>query len=414
MIHYPKILDAIFSELIYHGAQPLIVGGYIRDSLLGLASKDIDIEVYHIASFDILEEILEKFGSVNIVGKSFGVCKLSLDDLDLDFTLPRRENHIAKGHRGFSVSLLPDLDFYSAFSRRDFTVNAIGYDVATKEIIDPFHGMKDLETKILRYVNKKSFTEDPLRVLRAMQFSARFELSIDPSLQKLCHELIKNNALRELSQERVFEEIKKLFLKAKKPSIGLTFLHSIEAFTYFKPLTILQELSLLKTMNALDTMACEENLDDKVKLPLMLAILCYELPKIEQTNLLTQLTNDTKLLKETAQLLTYLPKIKEKMSDFELLTLAADCNLKRLFTLAEFLEDFKTFSLAEKRVKASELGVLESKREPLLRGKDLQTFGIEPSKEYTQILQEAYKAQLQGEFSDISQAHKWLKCYLGQ
>jgi tRNA nucleotidyltransferase/poly(A) polymerase len=227
MIDYPKKLDIIFDKLNKEKATPIIVGGFIRDALLGLESKDIDIEVYSLASYEKLKNILKKFGSVNLVGKSFGICKVSIDNLDLDFSLPRRDNKISSGHKGFEIEIDSLLTFNEASKRRDFTINAIGYDPATKKIIDPFNGQKDIKDKILRAVDPTKFAQDPLRVLRGVAFCARFGFEMDDKLKKLCSQMIQNQMLDELAPQRVFEEIKKIFTKAKKPSIAFKLLKEL-------------------------------------------------------------------------------------------------------------------------------------------------------------------------------------------
>jgi len=161
MIEYPKELDAIFNKLATNQLKPVIVGGYVRDSLLQIQSKDIDIEVYGVNSFETLEKILYEFGSVNSVGKSFGVCKLSYKGYDLDFSLPREDNKTASGHKGFKIITKVNISYKDAAIRRDFTINSMGYDLINKTLLDPFNGLKDLKNKTLNAVNEDTFVEDP-------------------------------------------------------------------------------------------------------------------------------------------------------------------------------------------------------------------------------------------------------------
>ncbi len=177
-IELSKDIFEVFKALKSLGATPLIVGGAVRDSFLNLPTKDIDIEVYNIDSYEGLAEVLSSFGDINLVGRSFGVIKLKLGGVEYDFSLPRREKKVSKGHRGFDIELDSSLNFKEAFIRRDFTINAIGYNPLTQEIIDPFNGVKDLKNSTLRVVNRDSFLEDPLRVYRAVQFVARFNFKI--------------------------------------------------------------------------------------------------------------------------------------------------------------------------------------------------------------------------------------------
>ncbi len=182
MINYPNELNIIFDKLNKNHIRAIIVGGYVRDSLMHITSKDIDIELYGVSSIAQLEDILDEFGDVNSVGKSFGVCILSLEHITVDFTLPRADSKISSGHRGFEVVIDSSMDFKAAAQRRDFSMNAMGYDVLKKELIDPYNGKKDLKEKILKEVDENTFVDDPLRVLRAIQFCARFDLKMSDNL----------------------------------------------------------------------------------------------------------------------------------------------------------------------------------------------------------------------------------------
>src|SRR5437016_2162547 len=167
---FPSIVT-IIEYLDSIGASALLVGGAVRDALLEKKVdeiKDFDIEVYHI-SLDQLEEILAAHGPLRSVGKSFGVLKI--DTLPIDWSIPRSDSIGRKP----SVTIDPDMNFEKAFSRRDVTINAMGINLKTKELIDPFNGLEDLNKKILRSPDIKKFSEDPLRLLRVMQFVGRFD-----------------------------------------------------------------------------------------------------------------------------------------------------------------------------------------------------------------------------------------------
>ena len=233
MFEYPKNLDYIFEKLLEQNIHPIIIGGFVRDFFLKINSKDIDIELYGVTSLHTLETILSQFGSLNCVGKSFGIYKLATAALDLDFSLPRLDSKVAIGHKGFEVTIKENLDFKTATSRRDFTVNAIGYDVASKQILDPFSGLEDIKKKKLRAVDLEKFAEDPLRVLRAVQFSARFNFTLEGTLVELCKTMIQNALLKELPRERLFEELKKVMTKAQKPSDALLLLQNLGAIQTF-------------------------------------------------------------------------------------------------------------------------------------------------------------------------------------
>lgn len=199
---------------------PLIVGGAVRDAALGAEPKDIDIEV-HGASIDGLAQRFKEHGfRVDEVGKQFGVLKVSKKGVveDLDVAVPRRENKVGAGHRGFTVNHDVDLTVAEAAERRDFTVNAILYDPHLGVSVDPFDGAADLKDGVLRHVSDK-FSEDPLRVLRGVQMAGRFGMTLDPETAALCRNLRPN--FDDLAVERVQEEWAKLFGKSTRPELAV-------------------------------------------------------------------------------------------------------------------------------------------------------------------------------------------------
>jgi tRNA nucleotidyltransferase (CCA-adding enzyme) len=194
------------------GGRALVVGGWVRDRMLDRTSKDVDLEVFGLEA-RTLEALLEGCGPVNTVGESFTVWKVR----GLDVSLPRRESRTGRGHRGFEVIGDPHLSPEEAARRRDFTINAIALDPLTGEVHDPFGGAGDLRRGTLRMVDARTFADDSLRVLRAVQFAARFELALDPATEAVCREI----PLDDLPAERVWGEVEKLLLQARRPSLGL-------------------------------------------------------------------------------------------------------------------------------------------------------------------------------------------------
>ena len=203
---------AIAERVRAAGGRALIVGGWVRDKLLGRPNKDIDIEVYGIPA-DRLRPLLAELGRVNTVGESFTVYKVE----EVDVSLPRVESKIGRGHRAFAVTGDPNLPIEEAARRRDFTINAIAWDPLTDEYLDPYGGRADLKRGILKAVDSRTFSEDSLRVLRGIQFAARFEFELDPGTRELCRRI----PLDDLPAERIWGEIEKLLLQARRPSIGL-------------------------------------------------------------------------------------------------------------------------------------------------------------------------------------------------
>jgi tRNA nucleotidyltransferase (CCA-adding enzyme) len=212
MIHPPTLALDIARAVRELGGRALIVGGWVRDRILSRDAKDLDIEVFGIEA-DRLKDLLGTFGSVNTVGESFTVYKVG----HLDVSLPRRESKTGRGHKGFTVEGDPALSLEDAARRRDFTINSMSFDPLTDELIDPFGGARDLDARILRAVDAATFADDSLRVLRALQFAARFDLTVDDGTRTLCRSL----ALDDLPAERVWGELEKLLLRAPRPSLGL-------------------------------------------------------------------------------------------------------------------------------------------------------------------------------------------------
>jgi tRNA nucleotidyltransferase (CCA-adding enzyme) len=202
---------AIARALRDAGGRAFVVGGSVRDRLLGLPPKDIDLEVYGLRPAD-LRAHLEAFGPVQTVGESFTVYKVG----DIDVALPRRESKSGRGHRGFDVEGDPFMPVADAARRRDFTVNAILWDPLSDEYLDPFDGRRDLAERRLRAVDARTFGEDSLRVLRAVQFAARFDFTIAPDTAALCRAI----PLDDLPAERIWGEFEKLLLLAPRPSVG--------------------------------------------------------------------------------------------------------------------------------------------------------------------------------------------------
>ena len=219
-----KAVAALPPDARYPRTPPrlFLVGGFVRDVLLGHNPKDLDAEVYGVPP-ERLEELLQRLypGLVNTVGRSFGILKIHLgDDIGCDISIPRQESKTGKGHKGFAISGDPGMSTTEAARRRDFTVNAVLADPLNGDIIDPFDGLRDAKRKILRVIDPKTFIEDPLRVYRAIQFAARFHFTVDADSQQLMREMVQNGSLRELSPERITDELRKLLVKAQKPSVG--------------------------------------------------------------------------------------------------------------------------------------------------------------------------------------------------
>ncbi len=264
------VIDKVYAHIAQAGGRAYMVGGSVRDAVIGHEPKDIDTEVYGMDA-DLLIAILRNYASsVNTVGASFGVIKARIGNGEYDFSLPRRDNKTGQGHRGFMVDVDSSMTLAEAAGRRDYRINAIsaervvteypcpvcngsgrGYPgmdysgvcdecggqgateapTVTLEFIDPYDGMADLKTGVLRHTSA-AFAEDPLRVLRGMQFAARMGLRVARETAALCYQI--RDEYPTLATERVWGEWYKLATKGITPSLGMAFLYSTK-WVYLYP-----------------------------------------------------------------------------------------------------------------------------------------------------------------------------------
>ncbi len=274
--------------LIDAGAEIFEVGGPVRDRLLGQTNKDQDYLIRKLGLKNICT-ILKPYGKVALVGQFFGVIKFTPflnHNTTIDFSLPRKEHSTGQGHRDFEVKFDPMLPVTEDLGRRDFTINAMAWNIETKELIDPFSGQKDLENKILRQVFDQAFVEDPLRMLRGIQFAARFKLKIeDKTMQAMQEQATK---IKTVSAERIAEEIKKLFI-AKHPSSGFALMAQAGLLQQVLPeLAALKGISQDKqpgedvfdhTMRVLDAARSDKAIENLANINLMFAALLHDIGK---------------------------------------------------------------------------------------------------------------------------------------
>lgn len=398
----PHRLMQIAERIRAAGGKSFLVGGFVRDAMLGKASRDFDVEVYDIGQ-DALLKILSDFGRPNLVGKAFGVVHLASKGLDLDFSFPRTENKVGEGHRGFLVETHLHLSFAVAALRRDFTVNAMGLSLPELELSDPYNGKGDLERHLLRHVSS-AFAEDSLRVLRGVQFASRFSLSLAPETAALCRTL----SLADLSSERIFEEFRKWLLKPGCPSFGLRAFLEMDLSRFFpeiRPLSgSFENLGILLDNVSRKLPAVEDSVSKEV---LAFAALLSGSSEISEVNgFLSRITNEVKLLKRIPELCRMIPLFveKAKSGSFEPEFLRrASVSLDGLELVCAYLES--TPGLAENlRVRSAEalslsaqrLGVFECAPKPFLKGADLLLMGLRPGRRVGEIIREEFELQLQG------------------
>jgi tRNA nucleotidyltransferase (CCA-adding enzyme) len=431
-----------------------LVGGCVRDALLGIAHKDFDLEVYGV-SYEALARELGARGRVDLVGKSFGVIKFSSQQGgQWDFSLPRRDSKMAAGHKGFQVEFDPNISPKDAASRRDFTVNALMFDPRTGEYLDFFGGGEDLENKILRHTSA-AFAEDPLRVLRGMQFAARFDLTPAPETVALCRSIV--NTFPELAVERVGMEWFKWASASRRPSAGLRFLKDTGWLKHFPEIMkldgTLQDPEwhpegdvFTHTCHCCDAMAELPEwraADETTRRVLMFAILAHDFAKPQTTHtaeregrmrivspgheeqggplaeaFLTRINSPNEIKERVVPLV---------MHHLAHLQTSSARSVRRLANALQpaTIEELCLVMMADHfgrppkprvvhegitvlRAKAEELRLRDAAPKPLLLGRHLIARGLRPGAQFGKLLDEAFEAQLEGAFTDLEGAEKWL------
>ncbi len=462
----PAILETISHALHLCGAKAVIVGGSVRDNILNKQIKDYDIEVYGLSSIQELESLLRDYGSVNLVGKSFGVLKFSDGKEEYDFSFPRIEQKSGQGHQGFDIRVDGELSFKEASRRRDFTINAIGYDIQSQTIIDPYGGIEDIERKILRHIDDRRFVEDPLRVYRAVQFAARLGFDLHEKSAELCKTMVKDNELDTLPKERVYAEWKKLLLKAPKPSVGFELMRAWGITQrYFPELHALIGIPQdpkwhpegdvwIHTMMALDAMQRElgrggegSEMDEKQKLKLMFAVLCHDFGKattttVESDKSIRATGHETAGLEPTRTFMYRLtdehdfvqglfPLVEHHLKPSQFYSqkakagairrLASKVNIEELVRVskADFLGRTTPEALrGEYKAgewlmhEATRLQVSQTPLKPLVQGRDLIALGLKPSPRFKEILDKIYDAQIEGEIESKEGAMELIRTML--
>lgn len=442
------------------GGRALLVGGCVRDELMGRPAKDWDLEVYGVEPLR-LRELLEQFGEVNAVGEAFTVYKLGAH---LDVSLPRRERKSGRGHRGFVIEGDPSMPVEEATLRRDFTVNAILQDPLTEEVLDPFDGRGDIRRGILRAVSNKTFPEDSLRVLRAAQFAARFEFRIAPDTAELCRQI----DLSDLPPERIWGEIEKLLLRARHPSIGLGWLHALgvldQLFPEIKALVDVPQDPewhpegdvFVHTRLTVDR--ARESIDDlpyPKQVAVMLAALCHDFGKpattafiegrtrsrdheeagvapterfLDRLNLHTLDGYDVRaqviaLVRDHLKPGEFYKK-RNEVGDGAFRRLARKCELDLLYRVAkadslgrnaEWVPREKWYDAEAQDwfiARARELDVESRAPAPILLGRHLLEMGLEPGRRVGEITRAVYEMQLDGRVRTLDHAKAEAKKFL--
>ena len=430
------VLVRVCETIATAGGRAWLVGGTVRDCALGLSAQDLDLEVFGLPAINLREVLSRKF-ELDLVGASFGILKLK--GAPIDIGLPRRETKTGRGHHGFLIDSDPSLPLEQAAARRDFTINSMYLDPLTGELADPWGGMDDLRRGLLRHTSP-AFIEDPLRVLRGMQFCARFTLEAAPATVTLC----RGVDLEGLAAERIFEEWKKLLLLGEVPSRGLTFLRDTGWLDHFPELAALQGVPQdpqwhpegdvwVHTLHCLDAFADERLGNDREDLVVGLAVLCHDLGKPATTEIskdgrIRSLGHDQSGVAITRTFLEKLavgprlidqvtPLVAEHMRPITLYDAdASDAAIRRLAVRVGRIDRLLRVARADAlgrpplpddgfpagewlAEKAQRLDVESSAPAPLVQGKHLMALGQQPGNHFKGILNRLYEAQLAGDFT---------------
>lgn len=419
------------------GGRAWLVGGSVRDLVLGQQPQDLDIEVFGLAPGTLHALLAEEF-SVQFVGKAFGIFKLQGQSVDISVPVCRLGDDASVPHLLRQAD--PSMPIEEALARRDFTINAMAWDPDTLEFRDPFHGQEDLRNRILRH-SSSLFCEDPLRVLRGMQLSARFELTAASETVTLCRTLSQDG----LPSERLWEEWKKLLLHGRKPSLGLHFLHQCGWLAFYPELVALQGCPQdptwhpegdvwIHTLHCLDWFAGERSGNKEDDLIVGLAVLCHDFGKpgttkvedgyvtsrghesegtVPTQNFLQRLTNQQDIIDEVVPLIQCHLRPRAlfdvQASDSAIRRLAKQVTrIDRLVRVARAdhagrpPKTFDGFPAGDWLLtKAKALAVDRQSPQPLVMGRHLLELGVPPRPAMGRLLNDCFEAQLDGTFSDL-------------
>lgn len=443
--------------------RPRLVGGGVRDWLLGLAPKDFDLEVGGV-DFETLRRTLEPFGATDVIGRSFGVIKVRsrATGEEYDFSLPRRESKTGSGHRGFAVAPDPALSDAEAAARRDFTVNAIACDPFSGELIDPHGGRRDLEARVLRHTSA-AFSEDPLRVLRAMQLAARFDFSLAPETAALSRSIA--GTFSELPLERVWGEWEKWATKAARPSRGLAVLEETGWLRHFPEIAALRGTQqdpawhpegdvFTHTQHCLDALvAMEEWRVSTQRAMLMFAVLAHDFGKPKVT-VLAEKNGAMRwrspghasesgplsgtFLRRIGAPLAFDPPVRALVENHHAHDNGggpfSDTAVRRLAkrlapaSIAELVLVMRADSrgrpplhtpttearIGELLQRAIALEFENLAPKPIVLGRHLLALGRTPGPDFKRVLDAAFEAQLDGVFKDEAGGLVWLRDFLGK
>lgn len=462
----PEILS-ILQQLNDKGHLCLIMGGSVRDALLGIEPKDVDIEVYKI-SYEDLMKFLSQYGKVDLVGQKFGVIIFNPYNgkMKYDFSIPRTESKMGTGHKGFDITLNSNLSIKEASERRDFSFNALAYDPIADQVYDYFGGLEDLKNKVIRHTSN-SFSEDFLRILRCFQFQARFDFTIHPDTIALMKKMLTDNPneFKELAVERVGEEWLKWAEKGIRHDLIFKFMRDTGLIEFYPELKALKEtpqdpvwhkegdceIHSEMCLTHMDKVIEREKLTGTEKIIQVMGILLHDIAKPNCTkeefkhgrlcitsngheemggemakNILSNIGFHAELIEPISNLIanhlagvkiSHIEELRGKTKFVKKLSRKLHpANIQQLLFICESdtngrgdLEFREATGTSEIKEIANQVTVIDKQYEYIIMGRNLiEWYNLKPSKKFGIILGKANEAQENGLFSDLESGKKWL------
>jgi len=458
----PPLLDLIVRELRAAGYRAVVVGGAVRDALLGGLPKDFDIEVYGIA-YDHLAGILGRHGRVDLVGKSFGVVKLNSGDHEYDFSVPRRDSKFGLGHRDFQTTFDANILPREAASRRDFTINAMAYDAVENELLDFFGGAEDLKNRVLR-ATSQAFAEDPLHVLRGMQFACRFDLTLEAGTAAMCKSI--SDHFGTIARERVADEFMKWAVKSSRPGRIAEYLAASGWDVHFPEIARLPGVPqdpgwhpegdvgthTMLVVDAAASIATRENLEGDHRAVLLFAALSHDFAKatttmmreregtlrwtswgheaeggpmarafLDRIGIKSAITDRVVPMVENHLASSSIGRDTTPRAVRRLAMRLAPATITDLLRLIEADHSGRPplpAGLPEGAIRIREMAqaqeVDHGPQPPLVLGRHVMPyFGDQPGKHIGEVTAAAYEAQADGAFSNLEEGLQWLEVYMG-
>lgn len=399
--------EKVLAQLESDGFKPYIVGGSVRDALMGYDSKDIDIEVYG-GQPNSIAKSLRKLGTVDEVGKSFGVLKIRIGSEDFDVSLPRIDSKIGDGHKDFEVKVDPDLSLKEATARRDYTINSLMYSHKLGFIIDQHGGLKDLENKKLRHVSD-AFDEDPLRVLRGVQMASRFNMELHPDTIEKSQTL--KNGYKDLAQERVQGEFEKLYSKGNHPVKALKLLKAIGWDEHFAGLAEVNGPKLYRQVDKMQRLINDGTVPKDRRDLFLSATIANKLSDKDRYKFLTATTVGSDVKNAAAALSVMSPPIKQGKAALRAWAygMPRHLSIRDWTTLEKAVGNEKEATRILK--KAEKWGIADKRESDMINGQDVMALkpNQRPGSWMKEDLNKIREAQYSDQFRTREDGLKWIK-----